>query len=472
MTAIEPRSGAAMPEWLARRDRENGSWTVQAGDAVRGDAWTNQHERIMRVPVGGDETNRVIRAHEMMHAKVSPMLANVGEAEEGLSSAVLRASEEMRVNLLVKTAGFDTDLLIDGSETGWGKRSAEMRDYDSLATSVVAMAGTKAAASFLRGVRSVDPDLAKALREIEKTALSHWTKPARRRSEKTVAHDFGSTTPIAYHDTVAPQGYVNFTLPVARFLHNAIDALTPPTESEDAGEGEQSDDKATERIKRVAKGQHGRFADLVMDDSVVLDVTMSGRMGRKRIATNMGRNPRRMNRMLTDPQRRVFDRSIRGKGGIIVIDQSGSMSLTNDDVIALMEAAPGCTIIGYSNPTYDKATANAWVIAKNGRRASNFPRGGKGNGVDGPVLKYAISHARRSESIVWVCDGMVTDGMSDSFYENLSEECARLVHRNNIHMVGDVKGGVSALRSMANGKKLSAKYVGSVRYTAQRLGLA
>ena len=472
MTAVESRSGVAMPEWLARRDRENGAWTVQAGDAVRGDAWTNQHERIMRVPVGGDETNRVIRAHEMMHAKVSPMLANVGEAEEGLSTAVLRASEEMRVNLLVKTAGFDTDLLIDGSETGWGKRTAEMRDYESLATSVVAMAGTKAAASFLRGVRSVDPDLAKALREIEKVALSHWTKPARRRSDAAVAKNFGDTTPVDYHDTVAPLGYVNFTLPVARFLQNAIDALTPPTEGEGEDGENQTDEKATERVKRAAKGDYGRFADLVMDDSVVLDVTMSGRMGRTRIATNMGRNPRRMNRMLTDPQRRVFDRSIRGKGGIIVIDQSGSMSLTNENVIALMEAAPGCTIIGYSHRPYDKGTANAWVIAKNGRRASHLPRGGAGNGVDGPVLKHAISLARRNESIVWVCDGMVTDGANDNFYENLSEECARLVHRNNVHMVRGVADGVSALRSMANGKRLPAKYVGSVRYTAERLGFA
>lgn len=467
MTAVESH-GVAMPEWLARHDRDNGAWTVQPGAAVRGDAWTNAHERIMRVPVGGDETNRVIRAHEMMHAKVSPMLANVGEVEEMIPVEVLRAAEEMRVNLLVKTAGFDTDLLVDGSETGWGRRCAEMKDYGALGTAVVAMAGTKAAQSFLRGVRSVDPDLAKAIREIEKQALRFWTKPARRRGDKRVAAEFGSTIPVEYENTEIPRGYREFTLPVARFLRNAIDSLRPIEDVDDGEEETGTGMAPVDRVKRAGKTGHGRFAPLSLDPNVVLDRTLSGRMGRKRIATNTGRNPRRMNRMLTDPQRRVFDRTIRGKGGIVVIDQSGSMHLTDESINLLMESAPGCTIIGYSHSPY--ADHNAWVIAKDGRRASDIPSGHGGNGVDGPVIRHAISIARRNESIVWVCDGVVTAGSDDMMYDNLTEECARLVRRHGVHMVPTVEAGVLALQSARNGKRLPARYVGPVRTAAEGLG--
>lgn len=92
-------SGVAMPEWLARHDKENGSWTVKNGPAERGQAWTNQKERVMRVPFGGDETNRVIRAHEMAHARVSPELAILG-TELGISEGSIRSAEEDRKSVV------------------------------------------------------------------------------------------------------------------------------------------------------------------------------------------------------------------------------------------------------------------------------------------------------------------------------------------------------------------------------------
>lgn len=460
-----------MPEWLARRDRDNGSWTVQSGQAVRGDAWTNATERVMRVPIGGDETNRVIRAHEMTHAKVSPLLANIGEAEEGLPSDVLRAAEEMRVNLITRTAGFDIDLLVDGSERQWGERLAGMGDYHGMATAIVAMAGTKASTAFLRGVRNVDPNMAKAIREVEKGALKFWKKPERRSGAKACAKTFGATTPVDYHDQQVPKGYVQFTLPVARFLQNAIDALTPPDDGDGNDDG-LADDKAAERVRQASSKARGKFAPLVLDPNVLLDRVMTGRMGRKRIATNTGRNPRRINRMLTDPQRRVFDRTIRGKGGIVIIDQSGSMSLSTNEVEQMMEASPGCTIIGYSHRAGSVNRPNAWILARNGKRTSTIPSGNGGNGVDGPVVRYAASIAKKGEPIVWVCDGVVTDGANDACFDNLKDECARLVRRHGIHMVGTVEGGVNALQEVAAGKRLPVRYVGPIRSAAERLGIA
>lgn len=472
MTAGD-RSGVAMPEWLARHDRTTESWTVEAGSPTRGDAWTNAHDRKMRVPVGGDETNRVIRAHEMMHARVSPMFANAG-ASQGISIEALRAAEELRVNLLTQTAGFDVDLLVDGSERPWGERAAKMRDYASLVTAVVAMAGTKGATAFVRGVRNIDPELAKAIREVEKGALKFWKRDARRIGDKRQAELVGSTQPVApYEDgEMMPAGYARFTLPLAKFIDNAIDALTPPSTGDDTDAGMPSDEHdPVERVKRAAAGRYGRFANLLLDQSITLDRSVTGRFGRKRIATNMGRNPRHIGRMLTDPQRRVFDRTVRGTGGIIVIDQSGSMALPTEAVEQMMEASPGCTIIGYSHRPGCNTTPNAWVIAKGGRRASELPKGNGGNGVDGPVLRFAASLARKGEQIVWLCDGVVTDGSDDHCYENLSKECVRLVYRHNIHMTDTVTETLEAVKQMGQGKRLRRNYTGPLRSHAARMGL-
>jgi hypothetical protein len=57
-----------------------------------------------------------------------------------------------------------------------------------------------------------------------------------------------------------------------------------------------------------------------------------------------------------------------------------------------------------------------------------------GNGVDGPVLRWAVGERRGREPVVWVTDGQVTDS-HDHPDDALSEECARLVLSNQIRMV-------------------------------------
>lgn len=472
--------GVAMPEWLARRDVQNGAWEVQRGEAKRGEAWTNQRDRVMRVPFGGDETNRVIRAHEMTHARVSPVNAVLG-MELGFSEGSIRAAEEFRVNSLVRVAGFDIDMLVDGSENIAGQRLAQMNDIEGMVQSIAAMANTKGAAAFLRGVKTVDEDLSKALREVEKAVIKTWAKPARRSGDNAVAKKFGSTRPCTSEGWENYNaGYRDFTIPLAKMLDSIIDALTPDPEDEgdeengDANEENKNENEAKkpkDRVGDAISGRHGRWGNLIFDREVRLTKTMYGSLGRKRVATNVGRNPRRMNRMLTDPQRRIFDRTVRGIGGVVLIDQSGSMALSVEDVEKMMEASPGCTIIGYSHRARSTDVPNIWVLAENGRRVAEVRKGSGGNGVDGPAVRYAVAQARRGEPIVWVCDGCVTSGDDDKIYENLDIECAKLVVKNRIYMAEDVKTGIEALHRVAKREKLPTRMVGNVKSRAYRAGI-
>jgi hypothetical protein len=460
--------GVAMPEWLARRDRENGSWTVKNGPAERGQAWTNQRERVMRVPFGGDETNRVIRAHEMAHARVSPELAILG-TELGISEGAVRSAEEFRVNQLVRAAGFDTNLLVDGSEKTSGERLAEMVDYAGLVHSIAAMAGTDGAKAFLRGVKSINPDLAKAIREVEKAVLKTWNKTARKRGDKWTAKCWGDTQPVGENGYTV--GYKGYVIPLAKMLDMAVSALE--IEGDGSSDAEDEDDVKPDLdlLKDAVNGRTGRWGKLMLDTSVRPTRNVRGTLGKRRSATNMGRHPRRMNRMLTDPQRRVFDKTTRGIGGIVIIDQSGSMRLSVEDIESIMEASPGCTIIGYSHRAGSVDVPNIWILAEGGKRVEQVRRGHGGNGVDVPAVKFALSKARRGESVIWVCDGIVTCGDEDNTYRNLDDEAARLVKRNGIHMVRNVEGAIESLTCLARGERLPTKFIGPVYSAASRLEL-
>ena len=157
----------AMPEWLGRDDLPTQPWDVEAGDPRRGEAFTNLITHTMRVPLGSDETSRCIRAHELMHARVSPRTIEVPDSLSYLSLDTVVAAEEFRVNMLTGFVGFPVmKHLADGSERRTGERLAESKDWNGLVHMVAATAGTKSLGDLLAGVRRVSPRWVVELRQI------------------------------------------------------------------------------------------------------------------------------------------------------------------------------------------------------------------------------------------------------------------------------------------------------------------
>jgi hypothetical protein len=456
------QKNVAMPEFITRRKdiESNRTWEVEGGQAARGEAWTDLDSARMRVPFGDDEASRVIRAHELMHARVSPRMGGIAATHEvfaGMNPQSVIAAEEFRVNTLIQRAGFDTDHLRDGSEFVSGERCAERGAWNDAVTNVGAMAGTKACADFLRGVKKIDADWAKALREIEKSLV---------KAAKSVRTDYlANTTDVEG----IPRGFYEWTRKFAEIIRIGEEIGNKPKIDEEGNASEEESEeidpeKMKEALSKKNVKSRGRgFADPVFD---ILPLTrrVSGHLGRKRVATNVGRNPRRMGRMLTDPQRRVFDRTIKGVGGIVLIDQSGSMRIKDEDLWAILEAAPGCTVIGYSHRPGTTNIPNIWVLAENGRVCEEIRSGNGGNGVDGPALEFAIKKRKRGEPIIWVCDGMVTD-YNDYNSDRLSEDCASLVVRAGVHMVAGIGQAVDALKEVKGGKRLPVKAVGEIKHT-------
>lgn len=453
MTTIERYS--AMPEFLAQRPGTDlRSWEVEQGIAARGEAWTDLDNRRMRVPFGDDEFSRVIRAHELMHAQVSPVNGTTAVEKLDCSRIAGVMAEEFRINTLCARQGFNMDLLADGSERKAGGRAAERDDWPGAVAFLAAVAGTKAATDYIGGVRKVNPDWASALTKVNR-ALINAAKKIGTRNLGDVRIDEESDLPI---------GFKTHTSKFAKIIDAAIKAGEKTVDDDELGE--KVDAKTVGTMIDSIVGKAGAFAPLALDETVALTRHVKGNLGRKRIATNVGRNPRRLHRALTDPERRVFDRTVRGQGGIILIDQSGSMSMSDEQIWDLVNTAPGCVIIGYSHAGGRYADQpNTWVLAERGRVCEEIRPGNGGNGVDGPALRFALSKRKHNEPVIWVCDGMVTDGAGDNWYDNLGEECTELVIKHGVHMVHNVSHAVQALERVKCGQRLSTLVTGYMTNT-------
>jgi hypothetical protein len=134
------------------------------------------------------------------------------------------------------------------------------------------------------------------------------------------------------------------------------------------------------------------------------------------------------------------------------------MDVTVEEVQLLLATAPDALIVGYSHrPGDGGGTPNAWVLAKAGRVASEARAGNVGNGVDGPILRWAIRQSPVNGSVVWVTDGQVTDS-HDHPCHSLSVECARLVQRHRIRLVR----GLDEVHKALQGRAISRDGFGRV----------
>ena len=423
-------SAAVYPELVhGRHDGfEQGAWLVEPGTTSRGGASCNLTERVLRVPAGADDVSRVVRAHELMHIRVSPFLSEHAPLDSEVSERALECAEEFRVNLLLNTVGFDTSLLRDGSERPGGNRLAAAGQWDEAICFFFAVLGTGAESEYLRGIRSSQPSWPAALRALKKRVLAMVgeLEPAQ----------IGDTR---LNDEGVPRGFNDVSIPIARLVSRSMGAA-PPEGAESLRIFRQSLESGARRAPS------GVFAPLVFDASVTYVARPRRGLHRRARAATSGTVMRYPSRLLTDPLQRAFARTASVAGGVIVIDQSGSMDVTAEELDTLLRSAPDALIVGYSHRPGDAGrTPNVWILARQGRVANRARCGNVGNGVDGTVLRWALRVAHSNEPVVWVTDGQVTDS-HDHPCHSLSLECARLVHRHRIRLARSLNEVESALR--------------------------
>jgi hypothetical protein len=136
-------------------------------------------------------------------------------------------------------------------------------------------------------------------------------------------------------------------------------------------------------------------------------------IGRSRTFSDAGVNPRSMNRWATD--KKIFTRRVKQRGGTVLIDVSGSMSLTNQDIEQLVRLLPASTIAMYSGTcsgydwdtsrpehpkhdgyymlTPDNYSGELHILAEKGRWVGDIPVHAGENIVDVPAIDWLSKQA-------------------------------------------------------------------------------
>lgn len=406
------------PELTAGRqdDFELRPWIIHEGTSLRGGASCNFTDRLLTVPLGTTVADRVVQAHELAHTRVSPHTP-VLAGPLGAHSRALECAEEFRVNTMLAMLGFPVVALCDGSERLGGARLAEAQQWDEALCFYFAVLGTGAERPYLAGIRSQRRDWVAPMQAV--------AKRARRLMASATPSDLGATKRT---DVGVPSGYLAFTVPIARIISVAMQSKVPYS-SEELRRFRRSLEPGARRPPT------GVFAELVVRRDTALDIVSRQAIARRSRPSVAGTVLRYPSRLLTDSYPKAFATKQKVPGGVVLIDQSGSMDISIDQLQGLLRKAPNTLILGYSHRPGDLgATPNAWVLANRIGVVANPPAGNIGNGIDGPALRWALSLRRPGEPLVWVSDGQVTDS-NDHPCNTLTLSCASLVHRHQIRMV-------------------------------------
>lgn len=177
-----------------------------------------------------------------------------------------------------------------------------------------------------------------------------------------------------------------------------------------------------------------------------------GKIGTKRRATDSGKTLRYPSRALTDPARRVFERRARAKSALVVLDMSGSMNYTTDELDQIIEHARGAVVVGYSQNTSE--SPNFWTLAKDGHRVAKLPQAGNANGLDGTALTYAVKKYRKSSTtpVIWVSDGQI-NGIGNGNRKLLAIDMIKRLRASKATQVETAEQAIELLAKMANGHK-------------------
>jgi hypothetical protein len=163
-------------------------------------------------------------------------------------------------------------------------------------------------------------------------------------------------------------------------------------------------------------------------------------------ATEEGVIPRYPHRYFVDKQ--VFAHRRRIPGGTIIVDASGSMHLSPQEINEIVNYAPGCVVGIYSGNGENGVLR---VLAKNGKRAADgfcCRPAGQQNNIDFPALKWAMQY---NHPRIWITDGSIT-GVGDQQCPRLFVECGAVVGKGKFFIKRTADDAIKLL------KKLSKHY--------------
>lgn len=361
----------------------------------------------MAIPTDDNPIDAAIRLHEMAHARWTPVNAWKSAAAESLQPMTVNACEDARIQRKLADAGFALAAVLRPDDVTAYEEHFEAGRMEPLDAARLLMAaiGTGDEGTIAGMVRGMEGG-----RAIEEVTRDVWRQC------------FGKRRPAFPKTIEAGKALEDWFAdpPDTEVLRDITKVLERLPSLPDTG--------------RRAPGE--AIWGTMKVETVPLPLRLPSRIRtRTRRALPEGSFPRNWHRLPVDGA--VFSRKTkRLPGGVVLIDQSGSMSFTPEDVLAILLAAPAAIVATYAGQS---STGILRVLASGGKRCKDsdvyLPM--NNNTVDGPALEWI---GRLPGPRFWVSDGLATSVGGDAI-----RSAAKIALAKDIRRVDDVAGLMEAL---------------------------
>jgi len=395
---------------------------------------------VMQAPHGDDPTSRVIRAHEMAHAKHTDPDAFM---RCSASEEALRSAEDARINCIAqaKATRRHAPLRVGGEE--------EARDYGAVDT--LLEAGDLFAAACHAVARTGLPH-AITMRETIDYALG----------QASVSDPQVRLLAMMYADVnmkaldmecdinrIARGGAaVDTVLPfeTTNGLAEALDRLRPP--DAEAGDGEEGDSEEGDTEEASSGKPKQTAGDDLWGEMRIVDCNKPVRCvprARRRKRSDEGDCIRDVARAFTDGV--AFDKKRRVQSrDVLLIDASGSMEVDLDEVEEAVRVSPDGIVACYDSDPSSDTRGKLQILAARGMRctALDMERIGFRNVVDLPALRWALDQARGGGKITWITDGSV--GGRGGYTAEHARACQQVTARHRVDTFTTLREWLDAQR--------------------------
>ena len=430
---------------------------------------TDNLNRQMYVPMDrecedcGVNHSRMIRRHELGHAKWSPK--TMGKLMRGTRADCIHALEEVRINyLLAARAKLPCDepvLCMDKVQA----TILRMIKSASVADIILYILASKTYTNDNYVLEAViSRDVVKQFNEASDDETLHIIRQSELKFAIQVANSYAAKMiNHRYNQWPSYRKVQKLAEKLSHVINEFIDkpkadeihAPKPqPGESEHEAEGESDEaiaaagnaDELEKRMRTSLQedmlyrsgsgiGQWGKME--IHEPPMSVNLRSRINHGRAYRPMDYGYNPKYINSYCID--KKIFKQRQRTYGGTVLIDASGSMSFSGQDILEIMEEVPAVKIAMYNHTSWsDGATGTLRIIAKDGKRVTEeylSEHSGGGNLVDGPALEWL---AKMPPARIWVSD-MYVFGRHNSNEINLLQECVQICKRNNILRLANIE---------------------------------
>lgn len=423
---------APLPELVAD---EQGQYEIIDSRDLPGmpsNGMTDKAERVMWVPL--DASGRSVSLHELAHVVWSPTIIDVRRLQVPMT--FLRAVEDARVNLGLRRVGVpvEFDARTCGEIVDIARQDLAHGSIVIFTLRAVASFGTNAAGLVCGLVSGDEETIFATVRELI-TEAGRRLERARWDNEDVVA-SFAQGVEVARW-LAAEFKKRGFSLPkdpgvkligCCAGVGGAGGAHRRGVGAHSRGEIADGVRPGRMRVRMPALHQRRENA--------------SGVKARRKRATAEGVDLRYVHRFVTD--QRIFARPARQRvtgGGTLLIDVSGSMSLSPADIERMVVGAPAGTLVAIYSGSGDRGELR--IVARGDYRAatSDLVGFGTNNVVDLPALQWL---AKQPGPRVWLSDGHVT-GVGDVTTRAITQRCREICAQGRIVRVATAAAAAEAL---------------------------